>query len=92
MILDPLYFGGLAGLFVGFFFMMRAARSFDRYVVEDRILVSRAATAVSMAFATGIVAFENDWVGSLANIAVTAILCFVFLALCTRRGETITSS
>lgn len=92
MVLDPLYFGGLAGLFIAFFFTMRAARFFDRYVLENRLFLNRASTALAMAFATGIIVFENDWVGSFANMAVVAVLSFGFLLVCTRRDRPVTSS
>lgn len=85
MVLDPLYFGGIAGLFITFFLTMKAARYFDRYVLEDRLFLNRGSTALAIAFATGIVVFENDWVGSMANMATVAVLTFGFLMVTTRR-------
>lgn len=87
MILDPLYFGGLAGLFVGFLLTMLAARRFDRYILEGRLAINKVPTALAMTFGTGIVVFENDWLGSFANMGLTLILILGLLTFCTQRGQ-----
>jgi hypothetical protein len=87
MILDPLYFGGLVGLFIGFVLMMWGARAFDRYVAEDKLLTNKLGTGFAMTFATGIVVFENDWLGSFANMGLTFILISGLLVLCTNKIE-----
>lgn len=85
MVTDPLYFGGLFGLLVAFFALGLGARAFDRYVLNDRMLVSFVPTTLALAFGTGAIIFENDYVGSIANMALSAILIAIFLVVGTRR-------
>lgn len=87
MILDPLYFGGLLGLFIGFLVMMVLARVFDQYIMDGKLMINRFQTALAMTFATGIVVFENDWLGSFVNMGLLMLLIFGLLTFCTTKGS-----
>lgn len=85
MITDPFYFAGLIGVAVAFLVLGRAMRLFDRFIAEGRLLVAFWPTTIALAFATSVAVFENDYVGSLANMAQVTIVIAIFLGLCTTR-------
>ncbi len=87
MITDPLYLGGVAGMIMAFFALGWGLRRFDRFIAEQRLLVTFWPTTLAFAFATSVAIFENDYIGSVANIVQVGSLIVFFLALCTQRAS-----
>lgn len=87
MITDPLYFAGILGVVVAFFLLGWTMRRFDRFIAEKRLLVSFWSTTVALSFVTSFAIIENDFVGSLANMALVTVIIGIFLGLVTTRTQ-----
>lgn len=85
MITDPVYFAGVAGLVIAFFGLGWGLRRFDKFIAEKRLLVAFWPTTIAFSFAISFSVFENDYIGSLANMLQVMVLIAIFLAFCANR-------
>lgn len=81
VILDPLYFGGLAGLVIAFVALGYFIARFDRYVAEGKIFSSHSGLAASLAFITSFATIEVDYFGALTTFIQNFLILFPSLLL-----------
>ena len=80
MIMDPLYFGGLIGVVIGFFVLGYLISRFDTYIKAGKLLTNRFRLCLSMAFVLSFSIIEVDYLGAFTSF-VQNIFVIGFLVL-----------
>ena len=81
MITDPLYYAGIAGLFVVFLLIGMACRVFDRFVKIHLFYNNRWSISLAMAFCTSSLRLSQILLGAILSAMQTWLIVYILLLL-----------